>query len=313
MFALQRMAKTRGVRGAAGQCAVAALGYLLARWALQAFLSFLMGLRVPGATLATPVGYTPAAAALLALVAAAGALAIPVAWLLFATRLQPRDLRLLLPSQWAPWWCLGVFLGLANLFNLVGGVLGRLLGHGPSAAVLPKGAGALFISFLGLCALPAIGEELLFRGALQGLMRPAGSVAAILAPALLFALLHLDLFQCLTAFACGLFLGWLTERTGSILPGMLLHFVNNCLAFLVLYLQLYAPPQAALAAQLVLLLGCPVVGGLLVWRAIQQDLRFEAGLRPGPPAAAIFGSPVYSVTVALLAAYTLYLQWGAAA
>lgn len=312
MFSLQKTVKTRGMRGAAAQCALAALGYLAARRVLQAFFSFLMGLRVPGATLAAPVGYTPAAAAALALVASTLALAAPLAWLLFATRLQPRDLRLLLPSQWAPGWCLGIFLGLANLGNLLGGVLNRLTGRIPGAAALPHGFGALLLTWLGLCVLPAIGEELLFRGAMQGLMRPAGSAAAILAPALLFALLHLDPAQGLTAFLCGLFLGWLAERTGSILPGMLLHFINNTLAFLVLYLQLYAPPQAVLAVQLVLLLGAPLVGGLLFWRAVQQNLRFEDGLRPGPPAAGIFMSPVYTAAVVLLAVYTLWLQGGAA-
>ena len=62
-------------------------------------------------------------------------------------------------------------------------------------------------------------------------MRPSGSSVAIFAPALLFALLHLDLAQSITALVCGIFLGWLVERSGSILPGMLLHFINNTLRF----------------------------------------------------------------------------------
>ncbi len=304
------MAKTRGVRGAAGQCALAALLYLAARRALQALFSFLMGLRVPGATLAAPVGFTPAAAALLSLLAGAGAIAVPVAALLAATRLQTQDLRLLIPSQWAPLWCLGIFLGLANFGNLLGGLLGRLAGVPAAAAALPRGGAALALYFVLLCVLPAIGEELLFRGAMQGLLRPGGSGAAILGPALLFALLHLNLTQLPTALACGLFLGWLAERTGSILPGMLLHFVNNCLAFFVLYLQLYAPPQLAMAVQLCLLLGCPVLAGALFWRAVRQGLRFTEGLRPGPAARSVFGSPVYTVTALGLAAYTICLQFG---
>ena len=80
--------------------------------------------------------------------------------------------------------------------------------------------------------MPAVLEEIYFRGALQGIMRPSGSSVAIFAPALLFALLHLDLAQSITALVCGIFLGWLVERSGSILPGMLLHFINNTLAFL---------------------------------------------------------------------------------
>lgn len=301
------------MRGAAGWCALTALGYLAVRWLLQALLSSFMSLRVPGASLADPIGYTQTAVGLLSLLAGAGAIAIPLLFLLRSTRLQARDLRILWPSQWAPLFCAGLFLGLANLGNLFGGLLNRLLGNTSSATELPAGGPALLVYFLLLCVLPALGEELLFRGALQGLMRPCGSAAAIVAPALLFALLHLDPAQSLTALLCGLFLGWLTERTGSILPGMLLHFINNTLAFFSLYLQLYAPTQIATAVQLLLLLGCPVLGGFLLWQAVQQDFRFDTGLRPGPHVSAIFTSPAYLLGIGFLAAYMVYLRLGGTA
>ena len=62
---------------------------------------------------------------------------------------------------------------------------------------------------------------------------------------------------------CGVFLGWLAERSGSILPGMLLHFVNNCLAFCNLYLRLYAPGDVSFAFELFVLLFC----NRLKWQA----------------------------------------------
>lgn len=310
---MQRLANTHGVRGAASWCAVAALCYLAANALLRAGISFLMGLRVAGASLDTPVGFTRTAAGLLTLLAGAGALALPVLLLLRCTRLDTAALRILLPSRWAPWFCLTVFLGLANTANLVSGLLGALLGRGGTAAALPAGGAALFIDFLLLCALPAVGEELLFRGALQGLVHPAGSGPAILAPALLFALLHLDPAQDLTALVCGLFLGWLAERTGSILPGMLLHFVNNCLAFLNLYLQQYAPPVFAGAVQVGILLLFPLLGCLFLWRAQRQGFRFAEGLRPGPLASDVFKSPVFTLTVAYLLGYTVFLQLGGTA
>ena len=46
------MTKSRGVRGAAGGCAVASLVYLLARGLLTLLISALMGLAHPGASLA---------------------------------------------------------------------------------------------------------------------------------------------------------------------------------------------------------------------------------------------------------------------
>ena len=150
-------------------------------------------------------------------------------------------------------------------------------------------------------------EELLFRGALQGLMRPSGSAAAIFGPALLFGLLHLDLAQGLTAFACGVFLGWLAERSGSILPGMLLHFCNNTLAFLNLYLRFYAPQAVSFGVELFVLSFFPGFGAWLIWHARRQGFRFAAGLRPGVDVTEIFSSPVYDLAVVFLVCYTIFV------
>jgi len=72
-------------------------------------------------------------------------------------------------------------------------------------------------------------EELLFRGAIQGhLLRkwkhPAG---AIVLSSLIFGLVHGNWVQAPFAFVTGLALGWMYYRTGSLLPGILMHFVNN--------------------------------------------------------------------------------------
>lgn len=305
---MQKFARTRGVKGAASWCALAAVGYMAVRSLLEALVSFFMGLRVSGATLASPTGFSQTEAGVLSMIAAIGGILIPVFLLLRLTRLRTEDLRLLIPAPWSPAFCLPVFLGIANAANLFGGLLGHLLRTEGSTTSLPAGGSALAVNFIGLCVVPAILEELLFRGALQGLMRPSGSAAAIFAPALLFALLHMDLAQGITAFVCGVFLGWLTERTGSILPGMLLHFVNNAIAFLVTYLQLYAPASTAMGAELFVLLFFPPLALWLIWHAMRQGFRFSAGLRPGVDAWDVFTSPAYTVAVAFLAFYSVYLN-----
>lgn len=302
---VQRIGKIRGVKGAASCCALAALGYLAARGLLQAGVSFLMGLRVEGASLANPVGFSPVEAELLAMVASVAAILLPILVLLRLTRLRADDLRVLWPAPWSPAFCTILFLGVANAGNLFGGLIGHLLGRDGATPALPAGGVALAVNFISLCAVPAVLEELFFRGALQGLMRPSGSMAAIFGPALLFGLLHLDLAQGLTAFVCGLFLGWLAERTGSILPGILLHFVNNTIAFAVAYLQLYAPGGIALGAQLFVLLAFPPLALWLLWRAMRQGFHFSEGLRPGVDPLAVFSSPAFLVTVAFLLVYCL--------
>ena len=187
--------------------------------------------------------------------------------------------------------------------NLAGALINRLTGSPATSEMLPSGGPELLMQFLALGVMPAIAEERLFRGAFQGLMRPCGSAAAIFAPALLFGVLHLDLAQGLTAFACGVFLGWLAERSGSILPGMLLHFVNNALAFLTIYLRYYAPAEVSFGVGLFILLFFPAFGAWMICNARRQGFSFSAGLRPGVDVLTVFTSPVYCATVLFLVAY----------
>jgi|UniRef100_UPI004028D5EE membrane protease YdiL (CAAX protease family) len=297
------MTKSRGVRGAAGGCAVASLVYLLARGLLTLLVSALMGLAHPGASLAKPLGFSGVSTALFQLLIGLGAIVLTLFFLLKVTRLKTKDLRIMLPAPWSPGFCLPVFLGVANLANLAGALINRLTGSPATSEMLPSGGPELLMQFLALCVMPAIAEELLFRGAFQGLMRPCGSAAAIFAPALLFGVLHLDLAQGLTAFACGVFLGWLAERSGSILPGMLLHLVNNALAFLTIYLRYYAPAEVSFGAELFILLFFPAFGAWMICNARRQGFSFSAGLRPGVDVLTVFTSPVYCATVLFLVAY----------
>ena len=80
---------------------------------------------------------------------------------------------------------------------------------------------------------PGIAEEVLFRGYIQTrLSKRWGPGWAILVTSLLFGLNHWDLVQGTFAVAIGIYLGYLTERTGTIWPAMLCHATNNVIATL---------------------------------------------------------------------------------
>ena len=67
---------------------------------------------------------------------------------------------------------------------------------------------------------------------------------AIAISAVIFAIIHFNPAQMPHAFLIGLLLGWMYYRTGSILPGVALHWVNNSVAY-VMY-NLYPNPQMKL-------------------------------------------------------------------
>lgn len=84
--------------------------------------------------------------------------------------------------------------------------------------------------------LAPVSEELVFRGAvLRSLLRwgPANHWFAIAISAVLFALIHVNPAQMPHAFAVGLLLGWLYYRTDSVVPGIVYHWINNSIAYVV--------------------------------------------------------------------------------
>ena len=97
-----------------------------------------------------------------------------------------------------------------------------------SEIVLPKrGFHDFLLCTVIICALPAIFEECVFRGLLLNGARKAGDLFAILACGILFSLYHKNPSQTVYQFIIGAVLAILALKSGSILPSMLFHFINN--------------------------------------------------------------------------------------
>lgn len=90
----------------------------------------------------------------------------------------------------------------------------------------------------GAVIAPAV-EEVYFRGyVFRAYLDKKGTWPAFLFSAALFAVVHLNLPALLPIFAMGLLLSFIYYRTGSIVPAIVAHSVNNAAAFTLLYLGL---------------------------------------------------------------------------
>lgn len=78
-----------------------------------------------------------------------------------------------------------------------------------------------------LGVLPAIFEELIFRGIIYHSFRKYHIGRALLFSALLFGCMHMNLNQFLYAVVIGFFFALIVEATGSILASITIHFVIN--------------------------------------------------------------------------------------
>ena len=155
-------------------------------------------------------------------------------------------------------WSLGSFRlrrsgVLASLMSILMGLalvpVALALEHGMSRLV-PRGRNelmemmirqpdALAMTILGVTLVLAapIGEELLFRGlGLRGLERRYGFGLAAFLVSLIFSAVHLNLTGFTALFLVSVALCWVTSRTGSLIPAILLHAAYNGLQFLMLVL-----------------------------------------------------------------------------
>jgi len=91
--------------------------------------------------------------------------------------------------------------------------------------------------YIALGLLAPIAEEVVFRGAiLRALLKVFHKRMhwiPILLSALIFGAVHGNLPQFIHATVMGLLLGWMYYRTDSILPGVVMHWVNNTVAYVV--------------------------------------------------------------------------------
>lgn len=99
-----------------------------------------------------------------------------------------------------------------------------------------------FVRFTGvsmvLAVIPAIVEEMFFRGLLLGDMLKARTqpAAAIVFTGLIFAVFHFEFQNTIAIWALGCFLGYLYYVSGSLWLSISVHFVNNFLEVLLKYL-----------------------------------------------------------------------------
>lgn len=139
------------------------------------------------------------------------------------------------------------------------------------------------IGILSMAVLPAICEELLFRGLiLKGLQSKFSAHASILITATMFTLLHGSLQQTVYQFILGVLLGYVMYYGKSIVYPILLHFVNNFVVVLSSFIYtvngvdvnvdpVYSTVwDYALPVMLFVVAGCIIVGLIFLLRYLNR-------------------------------------------
>ena len=94
---------------------------------------------------------------------------------------------------------------------------------------------SLLMNLIVFALLPALLEELVFRGYVLRALRPYGDWFAVTVSAVLFGLMHGNISQIPFALIVGMALGWVFVKTNNIWIAVSIHFANNAFSFLLSY------------------------------------------------------------------------------
>ncbi len=131
--------------------------------------------------------------------------------------------------------------------------------------------GDFLLGLFVIAFLPAIGEELVFRGMLQPeLFRATGNHhAAIWISAIIFSAFHMQFFGFVPRMLLGALFGYLYVWSGNLLIPMIAHFVNNGFSVLMMYLYqkgtITVDMESPEAAPWPMVIGFTIVFGLLLF------------------------------------------------
>ena len=117
-----------------------------------------------------------------------------------------------------------------NLFNWLGVIF-------PQSNIEIQNFGEFLLYALTLALMPAVFEELIFRGVMLNSLESVSLLKRVLFTAILFSLYHCSPEKLVYQFIYGTVLGLLTVYSKSVIPAIITHFINNFTVLLLTYLK----------------------------------------------------------------------------
>lgn len=111
--------------------------------------------------------------------------------------------------------------------GVISAVTSNISGNAASNAISKVMNNPLWLNLILLALLPAIVEEYVFRGLIFLGYKKRNPFRAVILSAILFGLMHMNINQFSYAFVLGIVLALLVYATGSIIPGIIVHFTIN--------------------------------------------------------------------------------------
>lgn len=164
-------------------------------------------------------------------------------------------------------WMFLASLTFSLLFSLINSLILTPLGHPIAQPDLDYGTGMLSgtLLFAALVIAAPVCEELVFRGCLLRLFENWNPLFAIVFSSFCFGMMHLNIAQGIPTFFMGIVLGYYAWKTGSIRTSIVIHALNNFLAWLSMYRMFETPVNLIVYV----LAACGLLLLILSWNRIR--------------------------------------------
>lgn len=150
-----------------------------------------------------------------------------------------------------------VFFGLGHVNTAFVDFLSEKLGYDAAPITLPEFSAINYLSIvLTVCILPALAEEIAMRGiVLRGIKSGSVILNAVIG-GLLFSLFHMSPMQTPYQFAVGFIFSLIAIRSGSTVPTVIAHFLNN---FAIVTIEYFCPTLFAVQGGWMLAIIIPAI------------------------------------------------------
>lgn len=136
----------------------------------------------------------------------------------------------------------------------------------------------LLFNIFAVAVLPAIAEELIFRGIIFNGLSSYGKKKAIIFSALLFSLMHTSISQTIYPILAGCVFALVVDKTDNLLYSMLIHFCNNCIVIVNRYIMVRSGASTDFSYELSFLniflsILIAIVAGLVIYLIVKFLLK----------------------------------------
>lgn len=135
----------------------------------------------------------------------------------------------------------------------------------------PSSTSMQAIYILYICILGPVLEEIIFRGIVLKSMKKYGEFTAIIFTSIIFAMFHLNLVQFMTPLLLGILLAFVTVKTDSIVPAIVIHMFNNTVATVITCIGGYNQILSSIISTIIIMGG--VIGLIIFINKYKNDFK----------------------------------------